>query len=93
MIAKEVWNMFTCGAGVDDGKSYEIRSNQYFIKNQGEMRRNIYALRVTEEMFGDREKGIVEVMLKQVKSWKSRYQLSQIGKEYPQEIEDNKRYT
>ena len=89
MTVEEVWNMLTCCAGADEGNIYEIGSSHPSIKQKRAWRRKLYSLRINGEMHGDETKVIVEVMLKQVKSWSNGHQCDWMR--YPQEIEDNKK--
>ena len=67
------------------GKNHKIGSIQHSIEEHRTWRRKPCALKVTEEI-----EGIVEVMLKQIKSWSNGQQCDCMR--YPQEIEDNKKY-
>lgn len=90
MTIEEAWNMLTYCVGEDEGKSHEIKVNQSSIEEQRMWRRKLCALKITKRMFGDEAEGIVEVMLKQIKS-QSKGQQSDWMR-YPRKIEGIRKY-
>lgn len=94
MATEEVWNMlmFICCVGTRRDKSSKIGSSKSSIEQQRAWRRQLYALRIDEELYKDETNGIVEVMMRQIESCRIEEQFDWIGKAYPQEFKGNMKY-